>query len=266
MNLILLQALILGVVEGLTEFLPVSSTGHLIVAGDAIGFTGERAKTFEIFIQLGSILGVVWFYRAKVTDLVTGLHRKPEQRFALNLFIAFLPAAIIGLALHKYIKAYLFGPLTVGAALIVGGFLILVIERWHQHRGARVHSMAAMTPGDAFKVGIAQTFSLFPGTSRSGATIMGGLLTGLSRTTATEFSFFLAMPTMFAATLYDLLKNINLLRVEDVPHFAVGFVAAFLVALVVVKLFLGYVARHNFAPFAWYRIGFGLLVLAYFWS
>ncbi|MEK7260987.1 MAG: undecaprenyl-diphosphate phosphatase, partial [Pseudomonadota bacterium] len=135
MNLILFQALILGIVEGLTEFLPVSSTGHLIVVGDAIGFTGERAKAFEIFIQLGSILGVVWFYRARVTELVTGLHRKPEQRFALNLFIAFLPAAIIGLALHKYIKAHLFSPLTVGAALIVGGFLILVIERWHQHRG-----------------------------------------------------------------------------------------------------------------------------------
>ncbi|HLD13517.1 MAG TPA: undecaprenyl-diphosphate phosphatase [Burkholderiales bacterium] len=265
MNLILLQALILGVVEGLTEFLPVSSTGHLIVVADAIGFTGERAKTFEIFIQLGSILGVVWFYRARVTELVTGLHRKPEQRFALNLLIAFLPAAIIGLALHKYIKAQLFSPVTVGAALIVGGFLILIIERWHQHRGARVHSMAEMTPADAFKVGIAQAFSLFPGTSRSGATIMGGLLAGLSRTTATEFSFFLAMPTMFAATLYDLYKNMHLLHVEDLPHFAVGFIVAFATALVVVRLFLGYVTRHNFTPFAWYRIGFGALVLLYFW-
>lgn len=265
MNLLLLQALILGVVEGLTEFLPVSSTGHLIVVGDAIGFTGERAKTFEIFIQLGSILGVVWFYRARVTELVTGLHRKPEQRFVLNLFIAFLPAAIIGLALHKYIKAYLFSPITVSAALIVGGFLILVIERWHQHRGARVNSMDEMTPMDAFKVGIAQAFSLVPGTSRSGATIMGGLLTGLSRTTATEFSFFLAMPTMFAATLYDLYKNMNLLRADDIPHFAVGFIVAFATALVVVKLFLSYVTRHNFTPFAWYRIGFGVLVLLYFW-
>ncbi len=265
MNLLLLQALILGVVEGLTEFLPVSSTGHLIVVGDAIGFIGDRAKTFEIFIQLGSILGVVWFYREKVRDLATGLHRPPEQRFVLNLFVAFLPAAIIGLLAHKYIKLYLFSPLTVGAALVVGGFAILYIERWHQHRGARIHSMSEMTAVDAFKAGIAQTFSLFPGTSRAGATIMGGLLTGLSRTTATEFSFFLAMPTMFAATLYDLYKNLNLLNVADVPHFAVGFVLAFLTAVVVVKLFLGYVGRHNFTPFAWYRIGFGALVLLYFW-
>ncbi len=265
MNLLLLQALILGVVEGLTEFLPVSSTGHLIVVGDAMGFTGDRAKTFEIFIQLGSILGVVWFYRRKVGELVTGLNRRPEQRFVTNLFIAFLPAAVIGLLAHKFIKAYLFSPLTVGAALIVGGVLILYIERWHQHRGARIHSMSEMTSLDAFKVGVAQTFSLFPGTSRAGATIMGGLLTGLSRTTATEFSFFLAMPTMFAATLYDLYKNLDLLNAADVPHFAAGFVLAFLTALVVVKLFLGYVGRHNFTPFAWYRIGFGALVLLYFW-
>lgn len=265
MNLLLLQALILGVVEGLTEFLPVSSTGHLIVVGDALGFTGDRAKTFEIFIQLGSILGVVWFYREKVRDLVTGLHRPPERRFVTNLFIAFLPAAVVGLLAHKFIKAHLFSPLTVGAALVVGGFLILYIERWHQHRGARVHHMDEMTALDAFKVGVAQTFSLFPGTSRAGATIMGGLLTGLSRTTATEFSFFLAMPTMFAATLYDLYKNLNLLRVDDVPHFAAGLALAFLTALVVVKLFLGYVGRHNFTPFAWYRIAFGALVLLYFW-
>lgn len=265
MNLLLLQALILGVVEGLTEFLPVSSTGHLIVVGDALGFTGDRAKTFEIFIQLGSILGVVWFYREKVWGLVTGLHRPPERRFVANLFIAFLPAAVVGLLAHKYIKLYLFSPLTVGAALVVGGFLILYIERWHQHRGARIHGMGEMTAMDAFKVGVAQTFSLFPGTSRAGATIMGGLLTGLSRTTATEFSFFLAMPTMFAATLYDLYKNIDLLRAADVPHFAAGFVLAFLTSLAVVKVFLAYVGRHNFTPFAWYRIVFGALVLAYFW-
>ena len=199
-----------------------------------------------------------------MTDLVTGLHRKPEQRFVLNLFIAFLPAAIIGLALtHKYIKAYLFSPLTVGAALIVGGFLILVIERWHQHRGARTQHGRNDADGRLQGRHRPGVFAL-PGTSRSGATIMGGLLAGLSRTTATEFSFFLAMPTMFAATLYDLYKNLDLLHTGDIPHFAVGFVAAFLVALVVVKLFLGYVARHNFAPFAWYRIGFGCLVLAYF--
>ncbi len=265
MNLLLLQALILGVVEGLTEFLPVSSTGHLIVVGDAIGFTGERAKTFEIFIQLGSILGVVWFYRRKVGELVAGLHRPPARRFVWNLFVAFLPAAVIGLLAHKFIKAYLFGPLTVGGALVVGGFLILAIERWHQHRGARVHALDEMTTRDAFKVGLAQACALFPGVSRAGATIMGGLLAGLSRTTATEFSFFLAMPTMFAATLYDLYKNLDLLRVSDAPHFGLGFALAFLTALGVVKVFLAYVGRHNFTPFAWYRIGFGTLVLLYFW-
>jgi undecaprenyl-diphosphatase len=266
MDLILLiQAFVLGVVEGLTEFLPVSSTGHLIVVGDAIGFTGERAKTFEIFIQLGSILGVVWYYRKKVGDLVLNLHQKPEQRFVLNLFIAFLPAAIAGLATYKYIKAYLFSPLTVAVALIVGGFVILLIEHRHQHRTARVHQLEELSSADALKVGVAQMFSLFPGVSRAGATIMGGLLTGLNRTTATEFSFFLAMPTMFAATLYDLFKNLHLLRAEDTLIFAVGFVMAFLVALVVVKTFLVYVARHTFRPFAYYRIGFGLLVLAYFW-
>jgi undecaprenyl-diphosphatase len=258
------KAAVLGILEGLTEFLPISSTGHLIVVGDAIGFTGERAKTFEIFIQLGSILGVVWFYRERVWTLATGLHRPSEQRLVLNLFIAFLPAAIAGLALYQAIKAYLFNPLTVGAALIVGGFVILYIERWHQHRGARVHSMAEMNPRDAFKVGVAQMFSLFPGVSRAGATIMGGLLAGLNRTAATEFSFFLAMPTMFAATLYDLYKSLDLLRAEDVPHFALGFVVAFLTALGVVKVFLAYVGRRNFTPFAWYRIAFGALVLAYF--
>jgi undecaprenyl-diphosphatase len=264
MNLLLLQALILGVIEGLTEFLPVSSTGHLIVVGDAIGFTGERAKTFEIFIQLGSILGVAWFYRRKLGELVLGLHRPPARRFAWNLSVAFLPAAVLGLLAHNFIKAHLFSPLTVGAALVVGGFLILAIERWHQHRGARVQTLDELTTRDAFKVGLAQACALFPGVSRAGATIMGGLLAGLSRTAATEFSFFLAMPTMFAATLYDLYKNLDLLHASDVPHFALGFVVAFLTALVVVRIFLAYVGRHNFTPFAWYRIGFGTLVLLYF--
>ncbi|OGI48476.1 MAG: undecaprenyl-diphosphatase [Candidatus Muproteobacteria bacterium RIFCSPHIGHO2_02_FULL_65_16] len=266
MDLILLiQALILGVVEGLTEFLPVSSTGHLIVVGDAIGFTGERAKTFEISIQLGAILGVAWFYRARLLDLAGGLDRAPERRFVLNLFIAFLPAAALGLLAHKYIKAHLFNPLTVAGALIAGGFAILLIERRHRHRGARVHALGEITRLDALKVGLAQTLSLFPGVSRSGATIMGGLFLGLSRTAATEFSFFLAMPTMFAATLYDLFRSRQLLHAEDTLLFAAGFVMAFLTALVVVKTFLVYVARHTFRPFAWYRIGFGLLVLAYFW-
>jgi len=263
--LLVVQAVVLGIVEGLTEFLPVSSTGHLIIVGDALGFTGERAKTFEIFIQLGSILGVMWYYRARVWALASGLHRPAERRFVWNLFVAFLPAAMIGLLTHKYIKAYLFSPVTVAIALIVGGVLIFVIERWHQHRGARIHSVDEMTSLDALKVGVAQTFSLFPGTSRAGATIMGGLLTGLSRTTATEFSFFLAMPTMFAATLYDLVKSREHLQAGDAMLFAIGFVVAFITAVFVVKAFLKYVGRHTFGPFAWYRIGFGVLVLFYFW-
>ena len=262
---LLFQAAILGIVEGLTEFLPVSSTGHLIIVADALNFTGERAKTFEIFIQLGSILGVVWHYRAKVADLAIHAHRPPERRFLINLFIAFLPAAFVGLATHKYIKAYLFNPVTVAGALVAGGIVILLIERWYRHRSARVHRFEDLTYVDALKVGVAQMFALFPGVSRAGATIMGGLLTGLSRTTATEFSFFLAMPTMFAATLYDLYKNFDLLTPADAAVFAVGFVVAFLTALVVVRTFLIYVARHTFRPFAWYRIGFGVLVLAYFY-
>ena len=263
--LLLVHAVVLGIVEGLTEFLPVSSTGHLIIVGDALGFTGERAKTFEIFIQLGSILGVMWYYRVRVWALASGMHRDPERRFILNLFIAFLPAAVIGLLTHKYIKAYLFSPVTVAIALIVGGILIFVIERWHAHRGARIHSVDELSPLDALKVGVAQTFSLFPGTSRAGATIMGGLLTGLSRTAATEFSFFLAMPTMFAATLYDLFKSREHLQASDTLLFAIGFVVAFVTAVFVVKSFLKYVGRHTFRPFAWYRIGFGTLVLFYFW-
>lgn len=261
----MLQALVQGAVEGLTEFLPVSSTGHLIIVGDAMGFTGEKASTFEIFIQLGAILAVVWFYRARIGHVVSGIARRSEQRFVLNLLIAFLPAAVIGLLTHKYIKAYLFNPLTVAGALIVGGILMLIIERWHEHRGARVHTIEQMDSVDAFKVGIAQTFALFPGISRAGATIMGGLLTGLNRTTATEFSFFLAIPTMFAATLFDLWKSRAALTSDDVPIFTIGFVVSFIVALIVVKAFLVYVGRHRFRPFAWYRIGFGLLTLAYFW-
>jgi undecaprenyl-diphosphatase len=266
--LLLLQALILGIVEGVTEFLPISSTGHLIIFGDAMGFTGERAKTFEIFIQLGSILGVMWHYRAKVTDLIVHVHRPAQRRFVVNLLIAFMPAALIGLAAHRYIKAYLFNPVSVACALIVGGILIFVIEHWYQHRHARVQQLDELRPIDALKVGVAQTFALFPGVSRAGATIMGGLLSGLSRTTATEFSFFLAMPTMFAATLYDLYKNAHLLQRDDIVLFTVGFVTAFLTALIVVKTFLVFVSRHTFKPFAWYRIGFGLLVLIYFlpWS
>lgn len=262
-ELLLFEAILLGIIEGLTEFLPVSSTGHLIIVGDLLDFTGEQAKTFEIFIQLGSVLGVVWLYRQKLLGVATRLSEPPAQKFVLNVFVAFLPAAVLGLLLHKYIKEYLFSPFTVAGALIVGGVLILIIERMKLKE--RVTSVDAMTLTDAFKVGCAQTLAMLPGVSRSGSTIMGGLLTGLSRTTATEFSFFLAMPTMLAATVYDLYKSWDLLRPEDFIMLAAGFVTAFVTALVVVKLFLAYVARHNFTVFAVYRIIFGCVVLAYYW-
>lgn len=260
---LVLQAVLLGIVEGLTEFLPVSSTGHLIIVGDAIGFTGERAKTFEIFIQVGSIFGVMWHYRMKLVDLTLQINRPTERRFVLNLFIAFLPAALVGLLLHGAIKEHLFNPFTVAAALVAGGIVILLIERLP--RRDRVLTLEAIRPLDALKIGLAQMFSLFPGVSRSGATIMGGLLAGLSRKAATEFSFFLAMPTMFAATLYALYQDLDHMTTDDALMFGVGFVMAFFSAVVVVRVFLAYVARHTFVPFAYYRIGFGLLVLAYFW-
>ena len=262
-TLLLVKALILGIVEGLTEFLPVSSTGHLIIAGDLLNFNDEKGKIFEIVIQLGAILGVVWDYRARVGRLITGIGKRHEQHFILNLFIAFLPAAVVGLLLHKMITTYLFNPITVAGALIVGGVLILIIERLPLR--VRVNSMENLSPLDALKIGIAQTFSLFPGVSRAGATIMGGLLAGLSRIAATEFSFLLAIPVMFAATFYELLNNLDLLHAQDIPLFAVGFVMSFITALVVVKAFLKFVSRHDFTSFALYRIVFGLLVLAYFW-
>lgn len=262
-TLLLLKAFLLGIIEGLTEFLPVSSTGHLIIFGDLLGFTEESAKTFEIFIQLGAVLGVAWFYHRRLWHVVSNINQPQERRFATNILIAFLPAVVMGLLLHHTIKTYLFNPVTVAMALIVGGFLILLIER--MVHTPRIQSVDEMGPLDAFKVGCMQTLALFPGVSRSGATIMGGLLCGLSRTAATEFSFFLAMPTMFAATIYDLYKSRDLLSMSDIPVFAVGFITAFVTALIVVKLFLAYVSKHNFTVFAWYRIVFGTLVLWYFW-
>ncbi len=262
--LLLIKAFILGIVEGLTEFLPVSSTGHLIIVGDLLNFNDEKGKIFEIVIQLGAILGVVWDYRARVGRLITGIGKRHEQRFILNLFIAFLPAAVVGLLTHHLITAYLFNPITVAGALIGGGVLILIIERLPLR--VRVNSMEDLDPLDALKIGVAQTFSLFPGVSRAGATIMGGLLSGLSRTAATEFSFLLAMPVMFAATFYELLGNLKLLHAGDIPLFAVGFVMSFLTALVVVRAFLKFVSNHDFTSFALYRIAFGLVVLAYFWQ
>lgn len=259
----LIKAIILGLIEGITEFIPVSSTGHLIIASDWLDFTGDRAKTFEIFIQLGAILSIVWLYRARFVGLLTGWFRPGEsQRLTLNLAIAFLPAAIVGFLLHHWIKAHLFNSFTVALALVVGGIAILLIERWKPP--TRVNEVDQIRPPTALGIGVAQVLSLFPGVSRSGATIMGGYGLGLSRRAATEFSFFLAVPVMFAATLFDLVASRAILSRSDAPLFAVGFLVAFLSALVVVKAFLGYVSHRSFAVFAWYRIGFGAVLLAYF--
>jgi undecaprenyl-diphosphatase len=257
---LLLDAVILGLVEGVTEFIPVSSTGHLIIAGQWLGQTDARAKTFDIFIQLGAILAIVWLYRARLTTALLAARTEPRsRRFFLNLLIAFLPAATVGFLVHDWIKERLFNPAVVAVALVVGGVVILLVERWKPP--TRVAEVGDLTPATALGIGLAQVLSLVPGTSRSGATIIGGYALGLSRTAATEFSFFLAIPVMVAATLYDLLKSWSSLSPSDVPFFAVGFLVAFGSAVIVVKGFLTYVSRHSFAVFAWYRIVFGLLLL-----
>ena len=254
---ILIKALILGIVEGLTEFLPISSTGHLILAGELLGANDERWGVFNIVIQTGAMLAIVWEYRARFFKVDIALYR--------NLFVAFLPAAVIGLLFSKYIKAYLFHAVPVALAFIVGGIVILLVER-NPRKSSRIETSEAMTWLDALKVGCAQCFALIPGTSRSGATIIGGMLFGLSRKAATEFSFFLAVPTLVAAGAYDLLKHRDLFSASDLPMFGVGSIAAFVSAFVVVRWLIRYVATHDFKPFAWYRIAFGLVVLltAYF--
>ncbi len=254
---ILIKALILGIVEGVTEFLPISSTGHLILAGDLLNANDERWNVFNIVIQTGAMLAIVWEYRARFFRIDIALYR--------NLFVAFLPAAVIGLLFSKYIKAYLFHAVPVALAFIVGGVVILLVEK-NPRTEQRVESTQAMTWLDALKVGFAQCFALIPGTSRSGATIIGGMLFGLSRKAATEFSFFLAVPTLVAAGGYDLLKHRALFSASDLPMFGVGSVAAFITAFIVVRWLIRYVATHDFKPFAWYRIAFGLVVLltAYF--
>jgi undecaprenyl-diphosphatase len=260
----LVTAAILGIVEGLTEFLPVSSTGHLIVAGSLLDYTGEKAKLFEIVIQAGAILAVCWEYRAKLFAVAAGIFRdRGAQRFVINLFVAFLPAAILGLAFGSAIKANLFAPVPVAAAFIAGAFVIFWAEwRTRRNSGAvRIDRIDDMRWPDALKVGIAQAFALIPGTSRSGATIIGGMLFGLSRTAATEFSFFLAIPTLFAATGYEFVRNRHLLAGGDLSMVGIGFVTAFVSAFFVVRGLLRYVAHHDFVPFAWYRIAFGLVIL-----
>jgi len=261
----LITAALLGIVEGLTEFLPVSSTGHLIVAGSLLGYTGERAKLFEIVIQAGAILAVCWEFRARLWKVIRGLPSDASaQRFAINLLVAFMPAALLGLAFGSAIKAHLFAPLPVAAAFIVGAFVILWAERRVKRNPAvvSIQSVDAMRWTDALKVGLAQSLALLPGTSRSGATIIGGMLFGLSRQAATEFSFFLAIPTLFAATGYELLKNRALLAGSDVTMIVVGFITAFVSAFLVVRWLLRYVAHHDFVPFAWYRIAFGAIIIA----
>ena len=259
-----LVAAILGLVEGLTEFLPVSSTGHLIVAGSLLGYTGERAKLFEIVIQAGAILAVCWEYRARLWTVLRGLPReRAAQRFALNLLIAFLPAAVLGLAFGNAIKSRLFAPVPVAAAFIVGALVILWAERRQKRRpdSVLIDSVDRMSWRDALKIGIAQAFALIPGTSRSGATIIGGMLFGLSRRAATEFSFFLAIPTLFAATGYELVKSRQLVSSADLSMIGVGFAVALVSAFFTIRALLRYVAHHDFVPFAWYRIAFGLVIL-----
>jgi undecaprenyl-diphosphatase len=255
-----LAAVILGLVEGITEFLPISSTGHLIVAGSLLGFEGERAKTFEIFIQLGAILAIVWIYRSRFLELArTATQSEQSRRFIWKLAIAFSPAAIAGLIFHRQIKQYLFGPIPVAWALVVGGFVMLLIERLKPV--SRVSAATEISPRQALGVGLAQVLSLFPGVSRSGATIMSGYALGLSRTAATEFSFFLSVPVMIAATGFDLLKSREALSLTDFPIFAIGFIVSFVSAVVVVRAFLRYIGHHSFTVFAWYRIAVGGLLL-----
>ncbi len=263
MDLILaLKAVILGIVEGLTEFLPVSSTGHLILVGDLLNFNDDKGKLFEIVIQVGAILAVCWEYRAKIATVIMGLPtQKSAQKFALNLVIAFVPLASLGLLFGKHIKAVLFKPIPVALAFIIGAFVIIWAEK-REHK-IRITEVEDLSPLDALKLGIAQAFALIPGTSRSGATIIGGLLFGLSRKAATEFSFFLAIPTLIIASIYDLYKHRDLLDMAtDAPYFVVGLVAAFISALLAIKGLLHYISRHDFIAFAWYRIVFGIIVIA----
>ena len=255
------QALILGVVEGLTEFLPISSTGHQIIVADLLNFGGERAMAFKIIIQLGAILAVVWEFRRKIIDVVVGLPTQPQaRRFTVNLIIAVMPAVVLGVIFADVIHEYLFNPITVATALVIGGVIMLWAER-RQHV-IRAETVDDMTWKDAVKIGFAQCLAMIPGTSRSGSTIIGGLLFGLSRKAATEFSFFLAMPTMVGAAVYSGYKYRHLFQPDDLPVFAIGFVTSFIFAMIAVRALLKFISNHSYAAFAWYRIAFGLLILA----
>lgn len=255
----LLVAVILGLVEGATEFLPISSTGHLIIAGSLVDFRGERAATFEIVIQLGAILAVIWHYRRTLFGMFTQWASNPsERRLGVSLALAFTPAAVIGLLLHRWIKTALFNPLTVATTLVLGGVVMLWLE-WRRPLPTTT-DVRQLSVRQAFGIGLAQVLSLIPGTSRAAATILGGYVLGLTRPAATEFSFLLAIPTLVAATGYDMLKSRALFGGADVPMFLVGLVVAFVSALLVIPGFLRFVERHSFNVFAWYRIGFGGLL------
>jgi undecaprenyl-diphosphatase len=257
---LLLKAVIMGVVEGLTEFLPISSTGHLILVGDLLNFNSEKGKVFEIIIQSGAMLAIVWEYRARFTSVLThAFSDRAARRFLTNLVIAFAPAALLGLAFGTYLKAHFFKPIPVALAFIIGGFIILWAEQRKHH--TTVERVDEMTWVDALKVGCAQCLALIPGTSRSGATIIGGLLFGLSRKAATEFSFFLAVPTLMAAGVYQLYKERALLSAADYAWFGAGSVTAFISAFLCVRWLLRYIGSHDFSAFAWYRIVFGIVVI-----
>lgn len=268
MDIVLLaKAAVMGIVEGLTEFLPISSTGHLILAGSLLGGFGDnRGKVFEIAIQTGAIFAVILVYWQKIRSTVVALPRQPKaQRLALNIFIGFLPAVVLGLLFGKVIKAHLFIPTVVASTFIIGGFIILWAEK-RPPGSIRVEHVDDMTPWDALKVGLVQCFAMIPGTSRSGSTIIGGMLLGLSRQAATDFSFFLAIPTLIGAGLYSVYKERAALSMADVPLFAVGLVFSFISAWLCVRWLLRYISSHSFTPFAWYRIAFGILVLVTAWT
>lgn len=258
---LLFKALIMGMVEGITEFLPISSTGHLILTGDLLDFLDhEKRHVFEIFIQLGAMLAVVWEYRARLFGAVANARTQPvARRFLLNLLIAFIPAAILGKIFGDSIKAVLFKPVPVAMAFIIGGLFILWAEK-RRHK-ITVETVEEMSWKDALKIGLCQCFALIPGTSRSGATIIGGLFFGMQRKAATEFSFFLGIPTLGAASIYSLYKYRDLLNAHDIGVFAVGFISSFVFAFIAVRALIRYVARHDFTVFAWYRIAFGLIVI-----
>ncbi len=265
-TILLVKAAVMGIVEGLTEFLPISSTGHLILAGALLDFNDEKAKVFDIAIQTGAILAVIIVYWARLRDTLLQLPtQRQAQRFALNVAIGFLPAVVLGLLAGKAIKAHLFTPTVVATTFILGGLVILWAER-RPATSVRVEDVDAMTPWDALKVGLVQCLAMVPGTSRSGATIIGGMLLGLSRRAATDFSFYLAIPTLIGAGAYSLYKERALLSVADLPMFGVGLLMSFLRAWLCVRWLLRYIASHNFVVFAWYRIAFGLVVLATAWG